>query len=600
MKSRTVLIVVVTGAAGFAAGLLAARAVRAVARLTGIAPGPGAHAPAPPAAGLWTCGMHPQVIQDHPGLCPICHMDLTPLRGDDEAAEATSTVTIDPAVVQNMGVRIAPVTEGVLRRSIRAVGTIEEAQPRIRDVSLRVSGWITRLHADTEGMSVGEGDPLFELYSPELRVAAGELIAARRALERAGDDDGPGARSARLLHDAAVEKLVLLGLGPEDVDAMSRLESAPETVTFRSPIAGEIIEKPIVEGAAVNAGDRALRIVDHSVLWLDARVFEKDLPFVAVGQEAVATLDALPGEVFEGRVIFLYPHVDATTRTATARLELPNPGMTLRPGMYATVRIEAPLDERAVLVPREAVIDTGVRQVAFVAAGEGRFQPRDVVLGHAAADGMVQVLQGLAPGEPVVVSGQFLLDSESRLRESVRKFLDERSGAPAPPAPPAPPAHQHGGAPAAPALPPAEPDPRADGVLAAYLVLSERLGLPQTSDAPVDPEALVAAAHALHASAAGTATEPLALRVAAGAESLRDQPLDRQRERFKSLSEAVIALAERHPPSGGVPGPLFVMYCPMAPGSWIQATEVVNNPYYATAMKRYGEVKRTIAAGARP
>jgi RND family efflux transporter MFP subunit len=638
MTNRTLILVLVAGAIGLTAGVLGFATVRALLRVAEI----GRVAPkgAEAAGELWTCGMHPDYLQDRPGLCPICHMDLTPVRVDagggapaaapepgaprrivywwdpmmsppyiseqpgkspmgmdlvpvyEDELSAGSTVIIDPVVVQNMGVRLAPVGVGALRRTIRAVGSIEEAQPGIRDINLRVSGWISRLYADTEGQRVEAGDPLFDLYSPELRVAVSELIAARQSLERAVSAEEPARRSARMLYDSAEQKLELFGLPRDQVDELARLEHAPETVTFRSPIAGEVVEKPVVEGAAVMAGDRALRIVDHSTLWLDARVFEKDLPFVAIGQKAEAAVDSRPGEVVEGEVVFIHPHVDAMTRTAAARLSLPNADMKLRPGMYATVRIAAQLADRAVLVPREAVIDTGARQVAFVAEGAGRFQPRQVVLGHAAEDGMVQVLEGLSPGESVVVSGQFLLDSESRLRESIRKFLDERRGGTAEPPPPD---HQHGAGTA-----PQPPIPEADAVLSEYLTLSAILGEPQVTDAPVDAGALVAAAHALHGAVAGSEGEAIAVRLAAAAEALRGQALDRQRELFKALSDEVIALAQRHPPSAAVAGPLFIMHCPMAPGSWIQKSETVNNPYYATSMKRCGEVRRTITTGAAP
>ncbi|HWP66176.1 MAG TPA: efflux RND transporter periplasmic adaptor subunit, partial [Candidatus Limnocylindria bacterium] len=180
----------------------------------------------------------------------------------------------------------------------------------------------------------------------------------------------------------------------------------------------------------VEAGQNVMRIVDHSRLWLDARVFEQDLPAVRLGQEATATLTALPGRVVTGEVIFIHPHVDDATRTAMVRLEVDNPTLVLRPGMYATVEIATELPEETLLVPREAVIDTGTRQVAFVAEGAGRFTPRKLTIG-AESEGRVQVLSGLAAGEQVVTSGQFLLDAESRMREAIQKHLDAGLEAPA-------------------------------------------------------------------------------------------------------------------------------------------------------------------------
>jgi RND family efflux transporter MFP subunit len=273
-------------------------------------------------------------------------------------------------------------------------------------------------------MHLEKGDPLFDLYSPELAVAVDELFAARRAqAAAAGDRDGREGSPAASLYAAAVQKLVLLGVTGAQAQRLARLERAPRTVTFTSPIAGHLVEKKIVEGAAVSAGERVMRIVDHGTLWLDAQVYEKDLPYVRTGQHGRATVQSVPGERFEGEIVFVHPHVDVETRTARVRVEVANPSLRLRPGMYGTVTIDVEISPRALLVPREAVIDTGTRQVAFVALGHGRFEPRRLSIGSSGGDGMVQVLAGLAPGEAVVTSGQFLLDSESRMKEAVAKFL---------------------------------------------------------------------------------------------------------------------------------------------------------------------------------
>lgn len=623
---------------------------------------------------LWTCGMHPQVIQDKPGDCPICHMKLTPLKMDnqgpegshghgammeggspatatqtnangatgkerkikywwdpmlnppyisgkpgkspmgmdlipvyeDERANSAGAVVIDPAVVQNMGVRAALVIEGPLHKAVRLVGYLDEAQPNIRDLNLRVSGWIRRLHANTEGMHAEAGDPLFDLYSPELQVAIEELISSRRAQSASPRDaDETSRATAATLYDAAASRLELLGLERAQIEALAKLDKAPETVTFTSPITGDITEKPIVEGASVKTGDRVLRIVDHSTLWLDAQVFEKDLPFVRVGQKATATIASRPGGAIQGEVIFIHPRVDMTTRTATVRLAVPNPSLTLKPGMYATVRLDAQLADRAVLVPREAVIDTGDSQLAFVAqAGAvGRFEPRKVKMGLSADDGMVQIIEGLAPGEAVVTSGQFLLDSESRLREAIQKFLSEKkpvaSGkpgatAPAPRATPTTPT-------TAPTTPIVEATParmqKVDAVVGAYLAISESLGAVQKETTPppqLDMSTLIAAAHSLHGELLGTELEPLAVDLAKAAEAMKGHPIDHQRKAFKALSTKMIALVEALPPSKAVGEQLFVMHCPMAPGDWLQKTSDLANPYYATEMKQCGTLLRPV------
>jgi Cu(I)/Ag(I) efflux system membrane fusion protein len=379
-----------------------------------------------PEASLWTCGMHPQVLQDHPGNCPICHMKLTPLEArTDESPGSGSAVTIDPVVVQNMGVRTARAVEGPLRREVRVAGFVEEAQPLIHDVSLRVSGWIRRLHAHTEGLHVTAGEPLFELYSPEVHVAVEEWIAIRRRRTA-----NPAEAEFGSLAAAARRKLELQGLDTTEIERLSKLAQAPETVIFRSPVTGNVTEKPVVEGSAVRAGDKVLRIVDHSTVWIDARVHEQDLALVSLGQKVEATFPGRADRVFAGEVVFLHPHLDETTRTASVRLAVANPAFDLRPGMFASVVLRGELAARAVLVPREAVIDTGDRQVAFVVGEKpGHFEPRRVRVGWTGEGGNVQILEGLSGGEEVVVSGQFLLDAESRLQDALRKFLDRR-GAP--------------------------------------------------------------------------------------------------------------------------------------------------------------------------
>ncbi len=579
---------------------------------------------------LWTCSMHPQVIREAPGLCPICHMKLTPLNVatgsasaassasapsdgttagrkvkywwdpmlsppyisdrpgkspmgmdlvpvyEDVAAASANEVLIDPAVVQNMGVRVATVTEGPLDRSLRLVGYLDEAEPNVHDVNLRVSGWIRRLHANTEGQHVMAGDPLFDLYSPELQVAIEELITSRRAVsDLASGAKDAWSETAGGLFSAATQKLELLGLERAQIEALAKLDHAPETVTFVSPIMGHVTEKLVVEGAAVKAGDRVLRIVDHSTLWLNAQVFEKDLQFVQLGAKVEATIASRPGEPVHGAVIFVHPHVDMTTRTGIARIAIENPTLDLKPGMYAVVHVRSRVAERAVLVPREAIIDAGDRQVAFIARAVGKFEPRPVRMGPAGDDGMVSVLEGLAPGDVVVTSGQFLLDSESRMREAINKFLAEKRDATASGAK-------------------VSASPGVDAVVTAYLAVADALGQSREDGGPIDAGALVAAGHALRDADAGSSRDSRAAALVQAAEALTDQPIEQQRELFKPLSEQIIALIEASPPSRAVGDRLYVMHCDMAPGNWVQRSQNIANPFYATDMKQCGSLQQTL------
>lgn len=628
---------------------------------------------------LWTCGMHPQVIQDKPGLCPICQMKLEPLdlvqsgqssmtggggklerkiaywwdpmlnppyisdrpgkspmgmdlvpRYEDELT-AGAAVKIDPVVVQNMGVRVAEVTRGPVRRVIRAVGYLDEAQPLVHDVNLRVSGWVEKLHADTEGKHLVKGDPLFDLYSPEVQVGVEELVAAGKAARSTGaGTDELSRQTAQALLEAARRKLVQWGLEEQEVNRLAALERAPRTVTFTSPITGHVTEKMIVQGASVKAGDKVLQIVDHSTLWLDAQVHAQDLPFVRLGQPATAEVEGFAGTPYSGEIVFLHPHVDPSTRTATARMSVPNPDMKLRPGMYATARVEAQLQDDALLVPREAVIDTGTRQIVFLVAGEGHFEPRLVKVGSSSADGMVQLLDGLAAGDRVVTSGQFLLDAESRMREAIQKHLKDRllasaggrgrdtpataashethasgSAVPTTTTASARPPEADRAAPAAIAEAGQTPAVEApalggiDAIYREYLRIQQVMGGIQKGTTPLNVEELVQDARRASETATNKPQHPATL-VADAAAAMQGRTIDEQRRLYGRLSDAVIALADVAPPTKTVADRLYVAYCPMAfdnkGGQWLQAAETIENPFYAAEMKHCGVVKRKIEA----
>ncbi|HVS11271.1 MAG TPA: efflux RND transporter periplasmic adaptor subunit [Planctomycetota bacterium] len=630
--SRTALIVVLLAifAAGLAAGTYWGAQLRGALGLA--RPGETAGEAAPPAGTgqLFTCGMHPQVIQDRPGTCPICGMALTPVAGTsavqraeggerrvkywwdpmmsppyisdqpgvspmgmdlvpvyEDEVSAGSTLLIDPTVVQNMGLRVARVEEAPLARTIRAVGILAEPEPARHDVNLRLGGWIDRLHADTEGMWLAKGDPLFDLYSPDLQVAIEELIGARRMGE------SPGSQSqADAVSESAARKLELYGLAREQVDELAALETAPHTVTFRSPAEGYLVEKTVYAGSAVTAGDTVMRIADTSRLWLDSRVFEKDLPHVQLDQEATATVDGRPGEGFEGRVILVHPRIDPTTRTALVRMEIENPELRLRHGMFATAFLRVEIASRAIVVPREAIIDTGARQVAFVALDMGHFEPRKVEMGASGEEGMVQVLSGLAPGEQVVVSGQFLLDAESRMKEAIQRFLQQKSL----------PLGGSGSEVRVPQEPTAgvlegvseEWERAAEQALAAYLALARVLGQPQETDQPVGIAELMRTAQALRESAAGEDPNALADALVAAVAAMQGRAIEEQRKLFGAVSEAAIDLAQRSPRTGELAPRVLLASCPMVKARWLQDGEEIANPYYATTMKACGEIEREI------
>jgi membrane fusion protein, copper/silver efflux system len=372
----------------------------------------------------WDPMLGPSSISEKPGKSAM-GMDMVPYK---PAQSAGPSVKIDPAIVQNMGIRTAEVTRGPLNKTVRAVGVIESPETGLYDITLKINGWIDTLYANQEGMHVHKGDPLFEVYSPDLQVAEEELITAVHSLRSLdADTSDPVRRESERLVASTKRKLQLWDIAEEDIEAIAKAQKAPKTVTFRTPAQGAIVDKVIVAGSSVQAGMKLMRIEDHSQMWLKVQIYEEQIPLVKLGQTVEATLDGLPGETFTGPITFIYPHLDHMARTSTVRVTLDNPDMKLRPGMYATAKIITQPVADAIQVPREAVIDTGTKQIAFVVQSEGHFAPRKVRMGIFGDDDRVQILEGLTPGETVVTSGQFLLDVESRTTEAINKLRSKSS-----------------------------------------------------------------------------------------------------------------------------------------------------------------------------
>lgn len=414
---------------------------------------------------VYTCGMHPQVVQDKPGNCPICGMKLTPIQRpigaeseaangarkikyykstmipgevsdspakdsmgmdmqpvyeDEEGSGASAKIAIDPVTIQNMGVRTAVVTNGPLRRLIRTVGTIDYNERALADVTTKFRGWIEKLYVDATGQSVTKGDPLFEIYSPELYSAQTEYVLA---IQNSVSPEAPDGNS--LLQTTRL-KLKFFDISDDQIAELERTRQPKKTLCIVAPQSGFVINKIVVQGQMVDAGTTVYRLADLSTVWLYAQIYEQDLPFIRQGQEAVVRLSSLPDRQFHGRVTYIYPTVDESTRTTRVRVEFENPGYLLKPGMFGSVEFGAELEPSALLVPDMAILRSGEQNTVFVALEGGRFEPRAVALGPRAEGDMYQVLRGLNEGERVVISGQFMLDSESQLREAIQKMLHQK------------------------------------------------------------------------------------------------------------------------------------------------------------------------------
>ncbi len=377
----------------------------------------------------WKAPMDPNYIRDEPGKSPM-GMDLVPVCGDEEPAAAGGGVRIDPGLVQSMGVRTAPVLRRDLSRKLRAVGRVAYDERRVDHVHTKTQGWIERLYVEYEGEHVRRGQPLLEIYSPELVSTQEELLLAARyrdsTRESPFEDVVKGGEDLFL---ATRRRLELWDIPKRDIERLLETREVRKNLTLYAPAKGVVTQIMVRKGMEVGSNDNLYTIADLSHVWLYADVYEYELPWVREGQTAVIDLSYLRGRTFEGTVTYVYPFLDPKTRTARVRVELDNPDLVLKPDMFANVTIATETRKGVLAIPEEAVIRSGRRSLAVVALGGGRFSPRDVTLGIDSGDGWIEVLDGLAEGQQVVTSGQFLIDSESKLQEAVQKMLPAKPAA---------------------------------------------------------------------------------------------------------------------------------------------------------------------------
>ncbi len=376
----------------------------------------------------WVAPMDPTYIRNEPGQSPM-GMDLVPVY-EEEGGEKlpASTIRIDPVTIQNMGVRTANVSRAPLAKDIRAFGYVNYDETRIYAVNLKFNGWIERLYVDFVGDTVSRGQKLFEIYSPELVSAQEEYLLARRQVESLQNSPYESVRrNAQSLLDASYRRLSYWDLSKNQIAALEKTGSVEKTLPIFSPANGVVIKKDAVDGHYAKAGMHLYEIADLSTVWVDVEVFEYELPYIRQGMVAEMELSYLPGKRFTGKVLFIYPFLSRETRTARLRLIFDNTDGQLKPDMYANILLKSEIDPNALVIPQEAVIDSGVRKIVFLSRGEGKFEPREIEIGAEGGNNTYQVLDGLDEGDTIVTSAQFMFDSESRLREAIQKMLDARS-----------------------------------------------------------------------------------------------------------------------------------------------------------------------------
>jgi Cu(I)/Ag(I) efflux system membrane fusion protein len=358
-----------------------------------------------------------------PDLSPVpkkdpMGMDYIAVYADEQDDPNTVKVSLDK--IQRIGVRTEKVALKPLSRTVRGIGTVEHDESLLRIVTVRSDGYIEDLYVNKTGQHVKEGEPLFRFYSPQIQLAQADLVVSMRA-------EGASVKSEASRNVAgAIQRLRNLDVPESRIDEVRTSLTNPRTIDWASPATGDVIEKNVIEGQRVMAGDELFRIADHGHVWVVAEVAEADIAAIKVGMPATVTLRALANEPHEGEVSFIYPEMmKPETRTISVRIELPNPDGKIRTGMYADVVFQAgDGDAPALAVPDSAVIDSGTRQVVLVAKGEGRFEPREVKLGRR-GEGYTEITSGLQLGEEIVTSATFLIDSESNLKAALQAFSQE-------------------------------------------------------------------------------------------------------------------------------------------------------------------------------
>ena len=375
----------------------------------------------------YICPMHPTVVSDKPGSCPICNMDLVE-KEVTGSSEGEATVQIDPTTIQNIGVKTMVVAKQPLTRTVRAVGRVDYDETRIMDVNSKIAGWVEQLYVDYTGQWVEKGQPLLALYSPELVAAQEEYLTALDYAERMrGGVDRDVAQGADDLLAAARQRLLYWDISTGQIAELEKTRQVGRTMPILAPRSGIVTHKDVLEGAYIGSGQHLYRIADLSVVWIYADVYEYEMPWVSKGQRAEVSLSYLPGEQFEGKVDYIFPFMNEKTRTVQVRMVFDNADGALKPDMYADVVIRPEVAREGIVIPVQAVIHSGTRRVVVMAQGDGRFEPREIHTGVETEDGY-EVMHGLNPGEEIVTSAQFLIDSESNLKAALAGMRGDVGG----------------------------------------------------------------------------------------------------------------------------------------------------------------------------
>ncbi len=377
---------------------------------------------------LYTCPMHPFIIQDKPGSCPICGMELVKKLNDaqnavqtpeqQQQAEKLGQIALSTTQRVMANVATQPAAVQSISKEISAVGVVQYDQARQAKVTAWIAGRIDRLHVDTVGAYVSRNKPVAEVYSPELLASQQEYLLAIKSREQLKNSPIPSiAQNGEGLVASARQRLMLYGVKESQIADLEKAGKPNIRLPIYTPLSGVVTEKLVQQGQYVNVGDPLFNIADLSQVWIEIEVYENEFQNIKIGQPVEISSQSFPGKRFSGRVAFIYPFLDPKTRTVRARVEMPNPGLKLKPDMFVQAVVKVNLGS-AIVVPVTAVMDTGKRQMVWIEAQPGVFEPRQVQVGQR-TDDQIQILSGIKAGDKVAVSGAYLIDSESQLRGGV-------------------------------------------------------------------------------------------------------------------------------------------------------------------------------------
>ncbi|MFV0336762.1 MAG: efflux RND transporter periplasmic adaptor subunit [Chthoniobacterales bacterium] len=523
----------------------------------------------------WISGMHPWIIMPEPGKCPICGMDLVPL----DPNKFRSEISINPSIVQNIGVQTSPVLEAPLVKTTRTVGIVSYDEEGVRDINTKFSGWIESISVDTLGAPVQAGDVLFSIYSPELYSAQEDYLIARKGGNKA-------------LIEASRKRLEYFDISPKQIQELVARGKPLKSLPILSPFNGVVTAKHATEGMRVDPGMQTYRIADISKVWVIATVYEYQLPYFQEGQTAIMTLSYVAGQTFTGHISYIYPYLDSRTREAQVRIEFDNSAGILKPGMFANVELQNRLAATATLAPRSAVIDTGVRKVAFVSLGKGKFSPREVETGITTDAGQVQILNGLSPGENVVTSGQFLLDSEANMREAIAKMAEENAVPPTEKISANPP---HINSPPTQTVLSDSENRELSVALAAYFQIQNTLAADKLTSLSENSRRLTDALEKINAAPVLKAS------IKASQQLTAAKDIAAARLIFGKLSLSLLDFVKAVGVPAELPNTIWAVHCPMAledqgGATWLQREGDIRNPYMGDRMLECYDEKSPLPA----